>query len=198
VKWHKFWDSIWNLRGNSKNTKLRGLVKECENKGPVGKEYGLGRDNEIAKGMYTTPSTNTHKYSGGAVDLSELPLDQEVHDILDFLMPEAGLNVNLDWDAERKDWVTLQKRTTRRSRRCKRRSWMKRSSRRSEKRGRKRRRRRRKGEKNMRRCQSGRSRALAPTAKVNSARSPRLQVSEKILGMIQWMIFNDLDLYSEF
>jgi hypothetical protein len=102
VKWHKFWDSIWDVRGDSENTKLRNLVKKYKNKGPSGKEYGLDHVNEIAKGMYTTLSTNIHKYSGGAVGLSELPFDQEVRDILDFLMPEAGLNVNLDWDAERK------------------------------------------------------------------------------------------------
>jgi hypothetical protein len=107
VKWQKFWDAIWKERGNSENKKLRDLVEKYRNKRSGGKEYYLDHVNELARGMYNTLSANIHHYSAGDMDLSGLLLNEEERDILDFLMPEAGLNTDLDWDVERKRLLGL-------------------------------------------------------------------------------------------
>lgn len=121
MKWKQFWDIIWN-NCQPQNADLRDLVekyrdKKLKNKGKKSEDTGmklkgkgkkelkdnyLDHVNEVARGMYNTLSTNIHHYSGD-VDLSKSsPWNRVQRDILKFLMPEAGLNADLDWDAERK------------------------------------------------------------------------------------------------
>jgi hypothetical protein len=99
MRWQMFWDAIWKEArdGHSKNPKLRDLVEAYDEK-----PLYLDQLNQHAKLMYSTLSTNIHKYSSGKVVLSRDQWDQQPYDILQALMPEKGLNAKFDWNAERK------------------------------------------------------------------------------------------------
>jgi hypothetical protein len=96
MRWQKFWDAIWKEAhdGHSKNPKLRDLVEAYDEK-----PLYLDQLNQHAKLIYSTLSTNIHKYSSGKVVLSRDQWDQQPYDILQALMPEKGLNAKLDCNA---------------------------------------------------------------------------------------------------
>lgn len=108
-KWKKFWDNIWEKGRDSTNPKLKAMIEKYKNprRGPTvtdAQDTFLQQIDAIGKNLYGTLSTDIHKYHRGKVELTrEMVLHEQTFDILQLLMPDAGLNTDLNWDVVRSD-----------------------------------------------------------------------------------------------